>query len=169
MNQLYKGRLDWQRRYADAHYKHSCEKYPSIVSDGMYCLPLFPSVITSNGLTQAIVNYCGWMGQYANRVNTMGRVIKGKDTQTAMGTIKGKEVMIKGSTKKGTADLNCIINSFSVQIEIKVGKDRQSEAQKEQEKIVTRAGGYYFIVRTIEEFFVIYDKFMSIPIVKPLF
>lgn len=163
MNQTFKGKLNWQRRYSDAHYTHTERTYPSIVSDGFYTLPLFPSVITSNGLTAAIVNYCGWTGQYANRINTVGRVIKGKDTQTAMGTIKGKEVMIKGSTKRGTPDIDLIINGYPVKCEIKIGRDTQKEAQKEQERIITQAGGYYFIVRDIDRFFEIYDKFMGAP------
>ena len=164
MNQLPKYRINWQQRYADAHYAFYEQHHPIIVADGFYCGPKMPSVVTSNGLTAAIVNYCTWTGQYANRINTVGRVIKqGKDTQTVFGTIKAKTVMIKGSTKRGTPDLDTLLNGYPVKLEIKVGKDRQSEVQKEQEKIITNAGGYYYIVRTIEDFFVIYDKFINAP------
>jgi hypothetical protein len=163
-NQLYKSKIEWQRRYAAAHFAHYERTHPIIVADGLYCLPVMPSVITSNGLTAAIINYCTWMGQYANRINTMGRVIKqGKDITTVMGTIKAKTVMIKGSTKRGTPDIDCVINSYPVKLEVKIGKDKQSYEQLKQEAAIIQAGGYYYVIRDIDSFFVVFDKFMNAP------
>ncbi len=164
MNQIYKGRTEWQRRYAEAHYKHYCEKHPVIIADGFYTIPVMPSVATANGLTQAIINYLDWSGNYGNRINSMGRMIKaGKDVHTIAGTIKARSIMIKGSTKKGSEDIDCIINGYPVKIEIKVGSDQQKEKQKEHEAKINKAGGYYFIVRDIETFFEIFDKFVNAP------
>jgi hypothetical protein len=48
-----------------------------------------------------------------------------------------------------------------VKIEIKYGKDRQSDVQKEYQASIERAGGVYIIVRTFYEFVVWYDKFIQ--------
>ena len=164
MNQQYKGSKDWQRRYADAHYRWSEQKHPNVVADGHYCLPKFPDVTTANGLTQFVVNFLDWNGSYGNRINTVGRVIKaGRDIQTINGTIRAKTVMIKGSTKKGTADVQAVINGRSLALEIKVGKDRMSEAQLKQQQAVQNAGGYYYVIRDVDTFLALYDKFMAAP------
>jgi len=164
MNQQYKGRLEWQRRYAEAHYQWSAEKHPNVVADGFYTLPKFPDVTTANGLTQYVVNYLDWTGCYGNRINTVGRVIKsGRDIKTINGTIKAKTVMIKSSTKKGTADVHAVINSYAVSLEIKVGKDRMSDAQLKQQQLIQRAGGYYIVIRDVDTFLATYDKFMAAP------
>jgi len=164
MNQQYKGNKEWQKRYAEAHFKWSCEKHPNVVKDEFYTLPKFPDVTTANGLTQFVVNYLDWSGCYGNRINTMGRVIKaGRDIQTINGTIKAKTVMIKGSTKKGTADVQAVINGRSLALEIKVGKDRMSEAQLKQQQAVQNAGGYYYVIRDVDTFLATYDKFMAAP------
>jgi len=165
MNQQYKGKQEWQRRYAEAHYKWSCEKHPNVVKDEFYTLPKFPDVTTANGLTQFVVNFLDWCGSHANRINTTGRMIKqGKDIQTAGGgVIKAKQIMIKSATKKGTADIVCTINGRSVHLECKVGKDRMSEAQLKQQQAVQQAGGYYYVIRDVDTFLATYDKFMAAP------
>jgi hypothetical protein len=164
MNQSTDKLTGWRLRYSEAHYKYYCEQYPSIVSDGYYTLPAFPLVTTSNGLTNAIVKYLGWVGAYGNRINTTGRVIKaGRDIKSVGGgTIVAKTVMIKGTTKKGTPDISVVLNGYAIFIEIKM-KDKQSPDQMKQEQAIQRAGGYYFIVRDMETFFSIYDKFMNAP------
>lgn len=52
----------------------------------------------------------------------------------------------------GTADVIACIAGKYWEIEVKAGKDRQSEGQREHEKRVAAAGGSYIIVRTIDEF-----------------
>jgi len=169
MNQTYKGSTLWQKRYCEAHYKMSCEKYPTVVADGLYTLPVMPKVSTANGLTKFIVNYLDWTGCHGNRIAAMGRMIKhGKDTVTPMGTIKAKSVMIPGATKKGTADVLSVINGRSVAWEIKIGKDRISDAQVKQQQAIQRAGGYYYFVPDVETFFTIYDKFMNAPKIETI-
>lgn len=164
MNQQYKGNKDWQRRYVNAHFAWSEQKHPNVVADGFYTLPKFPDVTTANGLTQFVVNFLDWNGSYGNRINTVGRVIKaGRDIQTINGTIKAKTVMIKSATKRGTADVQAVINGRSLALEIKVGKDRMSEAQLKQQQAVQNAGGYYYVIRDVDTFLATYDKFIAAP------
>lgn len=135
---------DWIRRTAPGFYE---------ASGGDEMIIPMPAVKTSNGLTKFVCNYLKWTGNYGNRINTMGRMIKSKS---------GKAIMIKSSTRRGTSDINAIIKDSngigrSCQIEIKIN-DRQSEYQKREEQRVNEAGGLYAIVRTPEDFFELFDK-----------
>jgi hypothetical protein len=46
-----------------------------------------------------------------------------------------------------------------VAIEVKIGKDRQSEAQKNYQAMIEKAGGIYWIVKSFDDF---YEKYTSI-------
>lgn len=114
---------------------------------------------TANGLQNAICKYLEWTGHYGNRINTMGRDIVVKK-EASFGYFEERK-RIKSSTRKGTSDLNCIINGKSVQLEVKVGRDKQSEDQIKEQKRVERAGGMYFLIRTMIEFYEVYDRLVS--------
>ena len=58
--------------------------------------------------------------------------------------------MVK-SCQKGTADLLGVISGYAVAIEVKAGKDRQSESQKNFQECWERAGGVYLICRSVKE------------------
>jgi hypothetical protein len=64
-----------------------------------------------------------------------------------------------GQSTKGTADISATIRGRSVKIEIKYGKDRQSDAQKEYQAAIERAGGVYIIVRDFDSFVEWYESF----------
>jgi hypothetical protein len=149
--------MHWIERYKLAHRANFKLLYPNAWDDGHYTPPIPPKVMTSNGLTKAIVNYLGWAGAYANRINTMGRRVGGIEI-TSSGLRLKSDKWIKSTTKSGTPDIDCIINGRPVKIEIKIGRDVQSESQKRSQKMIERAGGKYFIVKTIDEFFQIYDS-----------
>jgi len=72
-----------------------------------------------------------------------------------IGTVK----RIPSSGTKGTSDIKAIIQGRMVAIEVKIGKDRQSEAQKSYQSMVEKAGGLYWIVKSFEDF---YEKYNSI-------
>lgn len=58
--------------------------------------------------------------------------------------------MVK-SCQPGTADLLGVIKGFAVAIEVKAGKDRQRESQRNFQECWERAGGIYLICRDVEE------------------
>jgi len=58
----------------------------------------------------------------------------------------------KPVTIKGVADISAIINGKAWQIEVKVGRDRQSEHQKNFQQRVEQAGGVYLIVKSFDDF-----------------
>lgn len=54
-----------------------------------------------------------------------------------------------------------------MKIEVKHGRDRQSEAQKKYQADIEKAGGVYYVAKTFDEFYRWYeDNFESQPIEK---
>jgi hypothetical protein len=149
--------MDWRTRYQQAHELNFKEQFPIAYKDGHYSLPVYPKVSKSNGLTKMIIMYLTWTGQYGNRINTMGKLIDGTINTESGARLRVKQ-WLPSTTKKGTADINCIIKGTPVAIEIKIGRDTQSDDQIKEQARFERAGGKYFIVKTPEDFFVIYDS-----------
>ena len=58
----------------------------------------------------------------------------------------------KSGTTKGIADVQVTYKGKTFNLEIKVGKDRQSEVQKEVERKIKAAGGHYAIINCFDDF-----------------
>lgn len=114
------------------------EKYPSVPA---YARPK-SSLKTSdaNSLTKAIIQFIDLSGGWATRISTEGRYIESL----------GKR--IPSSVKKGTADIHAVWKGLHLSIEVKIGKDRQSDEQKDVQKSIEAAGGKYYIASTFEDF-----------------
>jgi len=126
-------------------------KYPTV--------PYLPvpkySDTTANGLTKCVIDFLNLSGHQAERISSMGRMIdKRKKSTDILGRERtiGSLTYIKGTSTNGTADISSIINGKSVKIEIKIGKDRQSEAQKKYQQATEKAGGIYLITKSFDEF-----------------
>ena len=137
-------------------------KYPSMP---LHAIPT-PSFSdkTANGLTRCVIEFLRINGWQAERINTTGRVIDNRKTYT---DAIGRKVTI-GSTKyipttgtKGSSDISATIKGRSVKIEIKIGQDRQSEAQKEYQKAIEQSGGVYFIAKDFDSFYHWYMDFIK--------
>jgi len=120
-----------------------------------------PSDSTANGLTRLVIKWIELNGFQAERINTMGRMVDGRKVVT---DVLGRKGMI-GSMNyipttgtRGSADISAIVNGMAIKAEIKIGKDRQSDAQKAYEQSVTSAGGVYLIVRSMDEFIQWWDE-----------
>lgn len=122
------------------------EKHPTIPTH------YFPQIRredkTANGLTRCVIDYITLHGGQAERIS-----ITGRPTATPKGVKWGKSNMTRG-----TADISATIHGQSVKIEIKIGKDRQSEAQKKYQQQVTEAGGIYYIARNFTDFVEWYNE-----------
>lgn len=126
--------------------------------------PLFPEAYlpvpkytdkTANGLTKCVIEFLNLSGHQAERISSMGRMIdKRKKSTDVLGRERmiGSLTYIKGTSTNGTADISSIINGKSVKIEIKIGKDRQSDAQKKYQQATEKAGGIYLITKSFDEF-----------------
>lgn len=93
----------------------------------------------ANGLTKMIVEYITYIGGFASRTQSQGQYRKD--------SFSGKGIYTKGTTKKGLADITAVLNGYALSIEVKIGKDRQSDKQKKVEQQVLSAGGLYFIAK----------------------
>jgi hypothetical protein len=144
-----------QQRYQQAHEAMFKIKYAAAYNGGFYCKPKMPKLATANGLTNFIVNFIDWTGGHANRISSAGRYIPGTNKFDG-------GMFIPSTTKKGTADVSAIINGKAVMLEVKVGKDKPSEAQLNVQNQVRAAGGVYEFVSTPEEFFAFYDKLLQL-------
>jgi hypothetical protein len=112
---------------------------------------------TANGLTKAITSFIQFNGYQAERINTMGVARENKRTD-------GKVIGVtwtKGTTTAGSADISATIRGRSVKIEVKIGKDRQSDAQKRYQESIERAGGVYMIARDFDTFVEWFDEFVK--------
>ena len=109
----------------------------------------------ANGLTKCIVDYIKMTGGQAERISVTGRKIDNtKVVADCLGRKQriGSSRWIKSNMRKGSADISATIQGRAVKIEVKIGKDRQSAAQKEYQREVERAGGIYMIAKSFDDF-----------------
>lgn len=116
---------------------------------------------TANGLTRCIIAYLKYKGWQAERINTTGIPI---DSRRQVTDITGRTRSIgsltwrpSGSTV-GSADISATIKGRSVKIEVKIGKDRQSAAQRQYQQAVEQAGGLYYVARNFTDFWKWYQR-----------
>lgn len=109
----------------------------------------------ANGLTRCIIDWIVFNGGQAERVNTTGIPIDKRRSVTdvlghsrTIGSIEWR----KGGGTVGSADISATIRGRSVKIEVKVGKDKQSEAQKAYQREVEAAGGIYYVAKDFTSF-----------------
>ena len=103
---------------------------------------------TANGLTKCVIDWIRLHGWQAERINTMGRPI------TTENGIK----WLRSTSTPGSADISSTINGRSVKIEIKIGTDRQSHAQRQYQQDIENAGGIYLIIKCFDEFYMWWHK-----------
>ena len=114
---------------------------------------------TATGLTKCIIDFIRFNGGQAERINTTGIP---KDNRMQVADIMGHSRTIgsiewrPSGTTKGSADISATIRGRSVKIEVKVGRDTQSEAQRQYQASIEAAGGIYYIARDFESFVIWY-------------
>ena len=110
---------------------------------------------TANGLTKCIIDYLRLIGCQAERVSNTGRVIdKRTSFKDAIGRTRtiGKVEYVYGTGTNGTSDIHSVIAGRSVKIEVKIGRDKQSDAQIAYQRSIEEAGGIYIIATSFEQF-----------------
>ena len=137
-------------------------KYPSM--DARF-IPLTDWKDSSaNSLTKCIIFYINALGGQAERISSQGQYREGKKIEVGTGEIQyTKELKGKwtpGQGTKGTADISATIRGRSVKIEVKYGNDRQSDAQKQYQEAIEKAGGTYIIAKTFDDFVLWYENFI---------
>jgi hypothetical protein len=119
---------------------------------------------TANGLTKCVKEFLELSGYQAERINTMGRPIDNRKQVTdVLGRTKtiGTMTWGKSTATKGSSDISATIQGRSVKIEVKIGKDRQSEDQKIYQSNIESSGGQYWIVKNFDDFMKKYEEFLE--------
>ena len=128
-------------------------RYPSIPSD--YIAAVKYRDDTANGLTKCGIDFLKVKGHQAERISTTGRPIDRTKTFTdVLGHQRtiGRIEWIPGTSTKGSADISATIDGRSVKIEVKIGPDRMSQAQRDYERSIVTSGGIYYIAKDFATF-----------------
>lgn len=150
----------------------SRQKHPTLPEGARYIRPYNDR--TANGLTRAIIDYLRFKGWQAERINCTGRYV---DQSRVVRDVLNRQMRIgsgkwiPGSMQRGTADISATIRGRAVKIEVKM-KDRQSDAQKQYQEAVERAGGMYWLCHSFDEFISFYNDIgakAGIPEMVPTF
>jgi len=144
--------------------KHAEQRnqYPNVPEHGLK--PIKYEDKTANGLTKAIIDFLNISGHFAERINTMGRMVDSRKQVTdVIGRTKtiGTAKYIPTTGTKGSADISATINGKSVKIEVKIGKDRQSQDQIQYQKRTEQAGGIYLIAKDFQGFYDWYVEYSN--------
>lgn len=156
----------WKIRYQRAHRLNQIRTTPTYVKDHGFLATKFPKAEETNGLQMFVKNFCIWNGHFANRINTQGQ-FRVEKVKLAFGNFRNNVSWTPSTTRKGTADtdINLKHSKFKfgipVKAEIKAGKDRQRDEQKEFEQWVTETGAIYIIVDSPETWLKFYDNIMQ--------
>jgi hypothetical protein len=148
-----------KQRLIDLETAHLKEKYPSMPEFALAKTKWADS--SANALTKSVVSFINLSGYQAERINTTGMWRQGANLKVGEGTRQMPGKWTKGTGTKGSADISATINGRSVKIEIKYGKDRQSEAQTRYQEMIEKAGGTYLIVKSFDDFIQWFDLFIS--------
>jgi hypothetical protein len=99
-------------------------------------------------MEKLITEFIKLSGYHCQKVSTMG--------------VKRGNTWTKGTATKGASDLLAIVDGKAYAFEVKFSKgDRQRDDQKGYEDSVKRAGGEYYIIRTLDQFLEIFKTIIK--------
>ncbi len=139
----------------------SRRKYPSLPEAARTVHPYNDK--DANSLARCILDFLRLKGHQGERISVTGRYIDQSRIVTDVVGIQrkiGTGRWIRPSMQPGTSDLSAVIKGRAVKIEIKIGKDRQSPAQKRYQQQVEQAGGVYVIASSFAQFYNWYQSFI---------
>lgn len=138
-------------------------RYPSMPEAARTCKKYRDN--SANGLTGCVIDWIRLNGGQAERINCTGRYVDNTQVFTdVVGRTRsiGTGQWLPSSGTKGTADISAVIRGRAVKIEIKYGRDRQSDDQRNYQAQIETAGGIYLIVRTFAQFYDWYNEFIAV-------
>lgn len=120
---------------------------------------------SANELTKSILAWFKYqrmigMKCFAERQGVEGRYRPGKEVTDVLGHRKQMKGMYLPANNKGAADIKAMISGKAIEIEVKHGKDRQSDDQKKYQERVEAGGGIYLIVKTWDDFMFQITKYL---------
>lgn len=126
------------------------KRYPNVPE---HALPVKKFVDkTANGLTTMILERCRLSNVFARRISSEGRYRPGDEVVDTLGRRRVMKGVWLPGLNTGLPDIFLIIRGKFIGVEVKVGKDRQSDVQKDVQQQIESAGGTYLIIKTFEQF-----------------
>lgn len=145
----------------ELEFAAKCKKWPNV--DPLHIPQSKHTDKKANRLTDAIKTWINLSGGQAERISTTGRPLDRRTTyEDVLGHKRqiGSLTWIPGTSTPGSADISATIKlksnptvGISVKIEIKVGRDIQSDRQKKYQQQVEQAGGIYLLIHSFSEFY----------------
>jgi hypothetical protein len=135
----------------EARFQYDLAKHPNVPEHGRYRKVY--SDKTANGLTLAILDFCTIQGIMCQRTGSEGRFRNGATVVDVIGRTRQMKGMWLPGHNVGQGDLQIVLKGRIYSIEVKIGRDTQSEVQKEFQSRLERAGGIYVIVKSWEDFY----------------
>ncbi|MCW3108474.1 MAG: hypothetical protein JWQ09_2980 [Segetibacter sp.] len=145
--------MNWRDELRELKYSQMEKRTPgAFVASGGRTMKLKPyNDTTANGLTNCIIDWINYSGGHATRINTQGQVRKEK-IELAFGNKREIVRFTPSTTAKGTFDITATIQGRSVKIEVKIGRDKLSDAQINQQQKEEAAGALCFVARDMSSF-----------------
>jgi hypothetical protein len=151
----------FKKRYREIHLEWFKNKFPKAYKDHGVPIIEIPNTKTSNGLQKYIIKFITYHGYRATRVNVQGRLIDKSERQESGITLSVKK-WTSSTTRRGTADVSATIKGRSVMLEVKIGNDKPSKYQLEEQQRERMAGGIYEFIKTPEDFLQLFDKIINL-------
>lgn len=103
--------------------------------------------MTTNQLTRKIINKLNDLGHRAHRNNTMGVYDPTKQLYRKI-----------AKSDKGVGDILCCLKGGKwLELEVKMGKDKLSEDQKQRQLDILVLGGRYYVITCWDDFLTILE------------
>lgn len=115
----------------------------------------------ANDLATAIKAFCDMKGMLCQRTGNEGRYRPGETVTDVIGRVRVMKGTWLPGQNNGMADITVIIKGKVHYVEIKIGRDTQSDVQKTFESQVKKAGATYDIVKSWEDFYKLYTKWQQ--------
>lgn len=151
-----------KQRIESDYIRYTKEKYPNMP---LFAIPTYKTKESgANDITRLVIDFLTFNNCQAERISSQGQYRDGKKTIIdCIGRKRtiGTGIWTPGTSTKGTADISATIRGRSVKIEIKFGRDSQSDAQKKYQASIEKAMGIYIIVKTFDDFIMFYDDFIE--------
>jgi len=146
------------REFQKLYHEQKIKKRPLIP---VHAVPMTKmSDKDANSLTRTILFFFEYYGIKAWRQRSEGRFIPGQQVTNVIGQVitvrKSKFIPQGNSGGIGAGDIKAVIPPLgrSMDIEVKIGRDRQRESQKAYQSEIEGMGGIYILVRSWEDFYI---------------
>lgn len=116
---------------------------------------------TANGLQTLIKDFCEVQGVRCTRQGNEGRYRPGQSVTDVIGRTRIMKGTWLPGQNNGRADIEILIKGRVHYVEVKIGDDKQSDAQKTFQAEVERAGASYDIVKSWDDFYKLYIKWVK--------